>query len=79
MSIESDIAAGGGVAGPPAASSAAPGRASRTPWQTLWLKLKKNRTAMVALYVLVALYLIAVLADFIAPYHYETLDQDRPF
>ncbi len=60
--------------------SAAPApRASRTPWQTLWLKLRKNRAAMLALYVLVALYMVAVFADFLAPYHYETLDQDRPF
>jgi peptide/nickel transport system permease protein len=43
-----------------------------SPWAKIWLKLRRNRTAMTALYVLVALYLMAVLAGFLAPYSYET-------
>lgn len=52
---------------------------SRSPWQILWLKLKKNRTAMTALYVLVLLYVVAILAGFVAPYSFATRNQDQSF
>jgi peptide/nickel transport system permease protein len=44
----------------------------KSPWQSLWRKLRRNRTAMAGLYTLGVLYLGALLAGFIAPYHYET-------
>jgi peptide/nickel transport system permease protein len=43
-----------------------------SPWGILWLKLRRNRTAMAGLYVLAALYLGAIFAGFIAPYGYGT-------
>lgn len=53
--------------------------AIRTPWQILWLKLRRNRSAMTAMWVLSFLYLLALLAGPIAPYGYETQDSDRSF
>lgn len=42
------------------------------PWKSMWRRLKKNRTAMVGLWVLVILYLGALFAPFISPYSYTT-------
>jgi peptide/nickel transport system permease protein len=52
---------------------------SRTPWQILWIKLRKNRAAMVALYVLGILYGVMLLAGFFAPYTYEKQNLERSF
>lgn len=41
-------------------------------WQLIWWKFKKHKLAMVALFVLAFLYLIAILAQFIAPYTLDT-------
>ena len=46
---------------PPEDELASAGVVNRTPWQILWLKLRKNRTAMTALVVLVLLYAVAML------------------
>jgi peptide/nickel transport system permease protein len=43
----------------------------RSPWQILWLKLRRNRTAMFGLYSLAVLYAAALFAGFLAPYHYD--------
>lgn len=37
-------------------------------WTLFWLKFKKHRVAVVCLFVVIFLYLIAAFADFIAPY-----------
>lgn len=37
-------------------------------WTLFWLKFKKHRLAVVCLFVVIFLYLVAALADFIAPY-----------
>lgn len=58
---------------------AAAGVAGRSPWQILWLKLKKNKAAMIAMYALIVLYLLAVFAGFVVPYHYETQSPDYAF
>ena len=47
-------------------------RDSETPyvysqWRLMWLKLRKHRPAMISLYFLVAVYLVAVFAEFVAP------------
>ena len=52
---------------------------NRSPWQILWLKLKRNRVAMTALWLLVAMYVLAIFAGFVAPYTYETQDSYRSF
>lgn len=64
---------------PDVVASLGPGVVNRSPWQILWLKLRKNRTAMTALGVLVALYAVAILAGFVAPYSYETQSPDHSF
>lgn len=38
------------------------------PWKLFWLKFIKHRVAVVSLFVVLFLYLVAALADFIAPY-----------
>jgi peptide/nickel transport system permease protein len=37
-------------------------------WQLFWLRFRQHRLAVVSLYVVVALYLVAIFADVIAPY-----------
>lgn len=51
----------------------------RSPRQILWLKLRRNRTAMAGLYILTALYLGAILAGFISPYSYSRINQENSF
>jgi peptide/nickel transport system permease protein len=51
----------------------------RSPSEIIWAKLRRNRTAMFGLYLLIALYLAAVFAGFIAPYKYDDADHDLPF
>ncbi|HEX5736666.1 MAG TPA: ABC transporter permease [Blastocatellia bacterium] len=51
----------------------------RSPRQILWLKLRRNRTAMAGLYILAALYLGAILAGFISPYDYSRINQENGF
>jgi peptide/nickel transport system permease protein len=51
----------------------------RSPSQILWLKLRRNRTAMFGLYTLAVLYASAILAGFIAPYRYDNSHTSAPF
>jgi peptide/nickel transport system permease protein len=46
-------------------------RRSLSPWRQMWAKLRRNRTAMSGLYILIALYLAALFAGFLAPYKYD--------
>lgn len=50
---------------------------ARTPWQILWAKLRRNRTAMVGLGVLGVLYVMMIFAGFLAPYHFGTQHRER--
>ena len=52
---------------------------NRSPWQIVWLKLRKNRTAMTAMFVLVMMYVLSLLAGFVAPYDYGTQNPDLSF
>jgi len=45
---------------------------ARSPFRLAMRRLKRHKTAMVGLYVLIALYLGAILADFVAPYTYDS-------
>ena len=36
-------------------------------WRLMWLKLSKHRPAMISLYFLIAVYLVAIFAEFVAP------------
>src|SRR6185436_17930844 len=51
----------------------------RSPSQILWLKLRRNRTAMVGLWILAVMYAAAILAGFLAPYSYDNSRHDLPF
>jgi peptide/nickel transport system permease protein len=52
---------------------------SRSPSQIIWMKLRRNRTAMFGLYLLVILYTAAIFAGFLAPYKYDNADHNAPF
>jgi peptide/nickel transport system permease protein len=56
-----------------------PRRRGRSPSQLIWLKLRRNRTAMVGLYLLVVLYAASIVAGFLAPYRYDTTTTRLPF
>jgi len=50
-----------------------------SPWQLFWQRLKRRRIAMAGGIILIVLYTVALLAGFIAPYHYEHLDTKYSF
>jgi len=50
-----------------------------SPWQLFWLRLKRRKIAMAGGVILIFLYSVALLAGFIAPYHYERLDTKYSF
>ena len=66
----------GDASGGPGVPASARGR---SPSALVWMKLRRNRTAMFGLYVLASLYLAAALAGFLAPYNYDDADHDLPF
>jgi peptide/nickel transport system permease protein len=50
-----------------------------SPWQLFWCRLRQRRIAMVGGVVLIGLYLVALLAGFVAPYSYDRLNTDYSF
>ncbi|MCI8609246.1 MAG: ABC transporter permease [Firmicutes bacterium] len=50
---------------------------SRSQWASIWMRLKKNRMAMVGMFLLIAMILIAVFADLIADYDTLAIGQDQ--
>lgn len=50
-----------------------------SPWRLFWRRLKRRRIALAGGAILIVLYLVALLAGFIAPYSYERQDRDRFF
>ncbi len=53
------------------------GELSTSYWKDAFRRLKKNRLAMVGLYIILALILIAILAPWIAPYNPYTVNYDE--
>ena len=49
---------------------------SRSLWEDSVYRLKQNKPAMVSLYFIIFLCLVAIFARFIAPYSYETQNMD---
>jgi peptide/nickel transport system permease protein len=45
-------------------------------WQLMWWKFKRHKLAMVGAVVVILYYLAALLANFIAPYHFTTYNAD---
>ena len=68
---------------PQPANAAAPEPLSkvvnRSPWQIVWMKLRRNRSAMTALGILLVLYTMAILAGVLAPYSYDRQDKNYSF
>jgi len=50
-----------------------------SPTQLARRRLVKNRLAMTGLFILFCLYLVAIFADFVAPYHYDNERRDRSY
>ena len=48
-------------------------------WRDAWHRLKKNKSAMIALVVLFLLVICAIFADYIAPYPYDLQDYSHTF
>lgn len=66
-----------------AAAPASPGAEAlaehASPWQLFWRRLKSHRAAMAGGIILLILYVMALFAGFIAPYHYERQDRESFF
>lgn len=54
-----------------------PARKSQSLWSDGWKRLKKNKAAVVSLGIIVVICLIAIFADFIAPYSFSDQDIGR--
>ncbi len=52
---------------------------ARSPWKIAMRRLRRHKLAIVGLVVLAILYLMAIFADFVAPYRYDTEDRERPY
>jgi peptide/nickel transport system permease protein len=52
---------------------------SRSPWEIVWIKLRRNRAAMISLYVLVFMYACVLVAGFVAPYGYARTNTELSF
>src|SRR5271170_7111863 len=59
--------------------STAEAQITLSPWQLFWRRLKQRKIAMTGGVILIFLYLVAIFAGFISPYHYERQDRDRFF
>jgi len=49
-------------------------RPSLSAWQDAWLRLRTNKMAMVSLFILIAIVLLAIFGQFLTPYDYQTND-----
>ena len=50
-----------------------------SPWRIFWRRLRRQKIALAGGVILAVLYLMALLAGFVAPYHYESMDRGRIF
>jgi peptide/nickel transport system permease protein len=53
--------------------------AIRTPWQIAYRRLRRHRVAVFAGWVLAFLYLLAIFAGFVAPYHYDNEERTQSY
>lgn len=60
-------------------AKAAERRHTASQWRLIWWRFARHRLAMAGLLVTAALYLVAVFADFLAPYGTEHFDEDYPY
>ncbi len=59
------------------ASGARPAPVGKSLWSDGWARLKRNRAAVISLWFIVFVCLVAILAPWIAPYSFETQNIDR--
>lgn len=52
---------------------------ARSPWQIVLYKIRKNRLAMTAFWVLCALYFVSIFAGFFSPYGYDHQNRNLSF
>src|SRR5918996_2758879 len=64
------------VAAPAEQESAA---AQVSQWRLMWWRFLQNRLSVAGGIVLAGMYLIAAIAPFLSPYHYNQLDTDHSF
>lgn len=51
----------------------------RSQWVDVWLRLKRNKLAMVGLCIVAVIVFVSIFADIIAPYDYDAQDYDHTF
>jgi peptide/nickel transport system permease protein len=51
----------------------------KTPWQIALGRLRRHRMAIAGFWILVVLYSLAVLADFVAPYHFDNERRENAY
>ena len=54
-------------------------RPSVSLWKEGWIRLKKNKAAMVSLFILIAITLLAILAPFFSQYTYYDTNYDKVY
>ncbi|HTA95518.1 MAG TPA: ABC transporter permease, partial [Verrucomicrobiae bacterium] len=59
--------------------SIAEAKATLSPWQLFWQRLKRRKIAMTGGIILIFLYLVSLFAGFIAPYNYDHLNTNYSF
>lgn len=53
---------------------------NRSPWAEVWRRLKRNRMALIGLGILLVMILLAIFAEYVAPYGFDDQEPlDRPF
>ena len=57
----------------------APRKGRKSTWSEVLHRLSRNKVAMVSLFMIVAIILITVFADFVAPYSYKAVDMKNQF
>ena len=49
-------------------------RKTRGPWKEVWLRLRKNRLAMLGMFIMIVIVILTILAPWIIPYDYAAQD-----
>lgn len=57
----------------------APRKAKKSTWSEVLHRLSRNKVAMFSLFMIIAILLVTVFADFIAPYSYKAVDMKNSF
>lgn len=49
----------------------------RSQWADVWMRLRRNKAAMIGMFIIILLFFFAAFADFIAPYGFDEQDLSR--